>query len=256
MYYVGNEGCRASVRPRFPLDYERLNHRERLMNERTITLSSRRPRSRRVGARVFACLLLVAGCGESTVLTEPPPLPDGLPDASLTFLRPGSLAQPLLTTDTSFVATRGESIEIRLFYAPEPGSSDLVGERFLEFELDEESLVRYPPSGHPKAGQPFQDGDTITIRLHVETDTLLVELEPTGLQFDIAEPAELELRYGNADDDFDDDGESDPELEEDIDLWRQEKPGDPWFRVGEIKDADQDRVRARLTSFSRYALAI
>lgn len=233
----------------------RVSERERLMSERASTISSSRPSPRR-SARAFACLLLVAGCGESTLLTEPPPPADGLPAASLSFLRPAGLAQPLITTDTSFVATRGQEIEIRLFYAPEPGSSDPVGARFLELELDEESLLRYPPTGHPKAGQLFQDGDTITIRLHVETDTLLVELEPTGLQFDIAEPAELELRYGNADDDYDEDGESDPELEEDIDLWRQEKPGDPWFRVGEIKDADQDRVRARLTSFSRYALAI
>lgn len=226
------------------------------MNQRVSIIWSRRQSRARAGAWVFAFLLLVGGCGESTVLTEPPPPPDGLPDASLTFLRPATLAQPLLTTDTSFVATRGEAIEIRIFYAPEPGSGDPVGERFLEFELDEESLLRYPPSGHPKAGQLFQDGDTITIRLRVETDTLLVELEPTGLQFDVVEPAELELRYGNADDDYDDDGDSDPELEENIDLWRQEKPGDPWFRIGEIKDADQDRVRARLTSFSRYALAI
>ncbi len=227
-----------------------------MMSERVRTISSRRLPLGRNGARLFACLLLVAGCGESTTLTEPAPPPDGLPDASLSFLRPSSLAPPLLTTDTSFVAMRGQEMEVRLFYAPEPGSTDPVGERFLEFELDEESLLRYPPTGHPKAGQLFQDGDTITIRLHVETDTLLVQLEPTGLQFDLLEPAELELRYGNADDDFDEDGESDPELEEDIDLWRQENPGDPWFRVGEIKDADQDRVRARLTSFSRYALAI
>jgi hypothetical protein len=226
-----------------------------MMNERETMIPTPHPRGQ-MHARVFACLLLVTGCGESSLLTEPPPPPDGLPDASLTFLRPASLAQPLLTTDTSFVATRGEELDVRLFYAPEPGSSDPVGERFLEFELDEESLLRYPATGHPKAGQLFQDGDTITIHLHVQTDTLLVEFEPSGLQFDIAEPAELELRYGNADDDYDNDGESDPESEEDIDMWRQEKPGDPWFRVGEIKDVDQDRIRARLTSFTRYALAI
>lgn len=226
------------------------------MNERESTIPSRRPPRGWTHARAVACLLLVTGCGESTLLTDPPPPGDGLPGAALTFLRPSSLAQPLLTTDTSFVATRGEELNVRLFYAPEPGSSDLVGERFLEFELDEESLLRYPPTDHPRAGQPFQDGDTITIQLHVETDSLLVEFEPSGLQFDIAEPAELELRYGEADDDYDKDGESDPELEEDIDLWRQESPGDPWFRVGDIKDADQDRIRARLTSFTRYALAI
>ena len=78
-----------------------------------------------------------------------------------------------------------------------------------------------------------------------------------GARFDPDEPAEREIRYGTADGDYDDDGEEDPpEAEAEIDLWRQENIGDPWFRVGEIKDEDLDRVRARLTSFSRYALAI
>jgi hypothetical protein len=221
-----------------------------------IAPTSDRPGHDRATSRIIACLLLASACSDSPIITEPPPGPPGVPEASLTFLRPAALTQPLLTTDTSFVATRGQQVEIRLFYEPEPGSTDPVGERFLEFELDEESLLRYPPSGHPKAGQLFQDGDTITISIHVETDTLLVELEPTGLEFDVAEPAELELRYGNADEDFDDDGDADPELESEIDLWRQERIGDPWFRIGEIKDADADRIRARLTSFSRYALAI
>jgi len=226
------------------------------MSETRMILPATRPRRRRPLGRIIASLLLAAGCSDSPVLMEPPPGPPGVPEASLSFLRPATLAQPLLTTDTSFVATRGEETKIELFYEPEPGSTDPVGERFLEFEIDEGSLLRYPPTGHPKAGQLFQDGDTITIRLHVQTDTLLIELEPTGLQFDEFDPAELELRYGEADDDYDDDGESDPELEEDIDLWRQEKPGDPWFRIGQIKDADEDKIRARLTSFSRYALAI
>jgi hypothetical protein len=60
----------------------------------------------------------------------------------------------------------------------------------------------------------------------------------------------------NADGDYDEDGEDDPELEGSIDLWRQEKPGDPWVRVGDVKDLELDRVRAFLTAFSRYGLAI
>lgn len=204
---------------------------------------------------LVALLPLLAGCGDSGLISEPPPPPPVLDESQLTFLRQAADAPGLLTLDTSFVATRGEETEIEIFYAPEEGSDEERGERFLELELDDESLLRYP-AGHPRAGATFVAGDTITIRIQVDPERLIATMEPSGLVFDEDEPAELELRYLHADDDFDEDGEPDPELEDEIDLWRQERPGDPWVRVGEIKDADRDGVRARLTSFSRYALAI
>lgn len=199
----------------------------------------------------------LSGCSSDDGATGPGPQPpaDEAPEGSLLFLRQAENAPPLLTSDTTFVATRGEDLKIELFYAPEPGSDDDTGERFLEFELDRESLLRYP-AGHPRAGQMFADGDTINIRIRVDEAEILATFEPSGLEFDATRPAELELRYGNADDDYDEDGEPDPELEEDIDLWRQEQVGDPWTRVGELKDADEDKIRAFLTSFTRYALAI
>lgn len=199
----------------------------------------------------------LTGCVSDDGATGPGPQPpaDEAPEGDLLFLRQSENAPPLLTRDTTFVATRGEDLKVELFYEPEPGSDDDTGERFLEFELDKESLLRYP-AGHPRAGQAFADGDTITIRIRVDDAEILASLEPSGLEFDSDRPAELELRYGNSDDDYDQDGDSDPELEDDIDLWRQEQIGDPWSRVGEIKDADEDKIRAFLTSFSRYALAI
>lgn len=212
----------------------------------------------RPGRDVLLGLLSLAGiwacADEGVVAFLPPPPPDTKTTAELIFLRQAGGAPPLVTADTSFIATRGQQLEIELRYAPRPGESQ--GDEFLEFELDDESLLRYPP-GHPRAGQLFADGDTITIRIQVDPARLIATMEPTGLEFDPDEPAELELRYRNADDDYDEDGAPDPpESESEIDLWRQERPNDPWFRVGEIKDRDLDRVRARLTSFSRYALAI
>ena len=219
----------------------------------------RSPRGRPVRGAVAlalgAALLASLGCHSDLVtpITEPPDS-DPRNESELAFLRQRAGAPALTTTDTSFVATRGQGLEIEIDYAPEGGETD--GEEFLEFELDDESLLRYP-AGHPRAGQLFQDGDTVTIRLRIDPTLLIVTLEPSGLEFDPQEPAELEIRYGNADDDYDDDGTPDPpESEERIDLWRQEAVGAPWFRVGEIKDRELDRVRARLTSFSRYALAI
>jgi hypothetical protein len=229
-------------------------------------LLSHRRSERRAGwaiRRAWIILLLgsspgLLSCGGDPGVTDPPdpnPDPGPVPDEELIFLKASADAPPLLTSDTSFVATRGEDIKVEIFYAPEQGSGQQVGDRFLELELDDESLLQYP-AGHPMAGATFQAGDTITITIRIDGNELIATLEPTGLEFNPERPAELELRYTNADDDFDGDGDEDPELEGEIDLWRQEKPGDLWFRVGEIKDADLKRVRARLTSFSRYALAI
>ncbi len=219
----------------------------------------RLPQAFRIRARAAlaaALGLLAAGCaGDGTTIVQPPE-DDERPESGLSFLRQAGEAPALLTTDTTFVATKGEDLEVRLFYAPEPGSGSATGERFLELEIDGESLSRYPPTGHPRAGTLFAEGDTITIRLSVDPGRLIVSLEPTGLLFSVADPAELELRYANADDDYDGDGDDDPDLEDEIDLWRQERPGDPWRRIGQLKDADEDRIRAFLTSFSRYALAI
>lgn len=199
--------------------------------------------------------LIAVACqdgGPTTVTPPPPPPPPALPTEQLTFLRQGATAPALATTDTVLVATAGEDFRVRLFYAPEPGSTQ--GEEFLELEWDDDSLLRYPP-GHPRANQTFAPGDTITIRVSVDPARLIATLEPSGIAFSPNDPAELELRYINADDDYDEDGEDDPEDEPLIDMWRQENVGDPWTRVGEIKDLEEDRVRARLTSFSRYALA-
>lgn len=214
-------------------------------------------RRRRAQEAVGAAVVLVvfaAACGEGSVTG--PPLPPSKETAELSFLIQDAAGPALLTMDTTFVATRGQQLKIELSYEPAAGSGQSEGDEFLEFELDEDSLLRYPP-GHPRAGQIFQVGDTITIRILVDPTQLLATLEPSGLQFDPNNPAELEIRYTHADDDFDGDGADDPpEAEAEIDLWRQESPGDRWDRVGEIKDLELDRIRAFLTSFSRYALAI
>lgn len=226
---------------------------EPLLNVRWNADSTPGAGHRRILSWLLAALLGTGAC--SSEPNGPPAVPPPvLPTEELTFLRQSGSAPALLTADTSLVATRGEAFRLRLFYEPEPGSSSTEGERFLELEWDDDSLAEYPP-GHPMAGQAFVDGDTITIRVSVEPSLLIASLEPSGIVFDPDAPAELEIRYVNADDDYDQDGSPDPEDEDLIDLWRQEDPGDPWTRIGELKDLDQDRIRATLVSFSRYALA-
>jgi len=201
----------------------------------------------------FVLVTVAGGCGndDPTGVTEPP---STLPESQLTFLRQGANAPPIQTYDTTVVATAGQPLDVELFYAPEPGES--AGQQFLEFELDDGSLLRYPPDHPTRPGQEFQPGDTVWIRLRVDPELLIVTLEPSGLAFSTVDPAELEIRYFNADDDYDDDGHSDPELETDIDLWRQERPGEEWARIGQLKDFELDRIRALLLGFSRYGLGI
>lgn len=205
---------------------------------------------------VFAFALAVmttAACSEDDP-TGVSDRPDTLPESQLTFLRQGVQAPPLVTYDTTVVATAGQTLDLEIRYAPLPGEDS--GEKFLEFELDDESLLRYPPNHPTRPAQAFQPGDTVWIRVVVDPELLIATLEPSGLAFNPVEPAELEIRYLNADDDYDDDGDPDPELEDDIDLWRQESPGDEWQRTGDLKDLEADRIRALLNGFSRYGLGI
>jgi hypothetical protein len=77
---------------------------------------------------------------------------------------------------------------------------------------------------------------------------LLLELQPTGLQFRATEPAELEMEYREAE------GVT-AVIEAELGIWRQESPGDPFVRIGTVVIEDLDEVEAELTGFSRYALA-
>jgi hypothetical protein len=201
----------------------------------------------------IALILAAGACGDSEP-TAPVDPPDMLPDGQITFLRQAGTAPPLVTYDTTFVATAGVALDVEIRYAPPPGEDS--GEKFLEFQLEDESLLRYPPNHPIRPGAEFQPGDTVWIRVTIDPVLLVATFEPSGLQFSAVDPAELEIRYVEADDDYDDDGDPDPELEGDIDLWRQEAPGSDWQRVGDLKDAELDRVRALLTGFSRYGLGI
>jgi hypothetical protein len=197
--------------------------------------------------------ILTAACGDDEPTGVPEP-PDSVPESQLTFLRQDVQAPALVTYDTTVIATAGQQLDLEIRYAALPGQDS--GEKFLEFELDDESLLSYPPNHPTRPGQLFSPGDTVWIRVVVDPQLLIATFEPSGLTFNPTEPAEVEIRYGNADDDYDDDGESDPELEVEIDLWRQGNPGDDWERSGDLKDLETDRVRAFLNGFSRYGLGI
>lgn len=187
----------------------------------------------------LALAALTVGCDED-------PMPPGggpVPEDELTFVRFAE-GVTLPVRDTSFVVTAGESFELRLF------TTD--GDEFFEFDLEDESLLRRPD------GSPFSEGDTITIHLTIPGEAFIFRFEPSGLVFDPAAPARIEIEYDIADDDFDDDGdvdEDDEEFEGEFALWQQESPGDPWVRLGSVQVEELDEIEAEIHGFTGFALA-
>lgn len=188
--------------------------------------------------------LVLAGCDDSTRPDE-----KLVPTEELVFAR-FSETVSLPVRDTSFVAYYGVDTRLELFTDPEPGEDS--GDRFFEFRVGDESLLRHPD------GRLFQPGDSVVIRVTIPGDAFVFHLEPSGLVFDPAEPAELEIDYGEANPDLDDDGDTDEDdldFERQLSIWKQEAPGDPWRRLGSVQVEDLDEIEAEITSFTGFALA-
>ncbi len=182
--------------------------------------------------------LSLTGCDDSN--SSGPP--DMVQESDLDFVTVRSSAPPLETTDTSFWAVRGEGRELEIRFAGQGGPG--TGSRFMELQVDDEALLRRPD------GTSFALGDSIQIFVTIEdAQRFRVRLEPSGLQFNPLEPAELEFKYDEADLDF-------LTREREFDIWRQELAGQPWERIGSLQIEDLDEIEAELLSFTRYALAI
>lgn len=178
--------------------------------------------------------LLAAACSDSTAPSRPP--------AELNILQLQPTAPPLLANSVSFQACQGQGAEGRLFFQNSSGGK---GEEFARLTLGGESLSRKPD------GTPIGAGECVTITMSIadpQSRDLLVQLEPSGLGFDPAHPAQLRLDYGQAEG-------VDSTVEDRIAIWRQEHPGDPFVEIGSAVFKDVEEVEASLLGFSRYALA-
>ncbi len=196
---------------------------------------------------LLAPLAAAQACDDGTITLPEDP---GVAEDSLTFVQFDPSVLPRITREASFWAVRGESREIRMRYAPEnPGEE---GEEFLEFEVDDESLLRRPD------GTLFAEGDSILITVRVDTtDRFVFTMEPSGLVFDPDEPAELEVDFLRSERDLNGDGvvnDADEALRRTLRIWKQERPGDPWFPLGTV-EVREDRLRADIDSFTGFALA-
>jgi hypothetical protein len=198
--------------------------------------------------------MTAAACSDSSNSSDP-----GTPPSDLTFLRLANTAPPLCADSAGawFVKDpAGEDKEIALEF-PESGNlADCASgstEDFLRLKVAKLSLLRRPDS------TLISNGDSVFISVKwVGNDSILFELKPSGLLFNPGDPAKLKIEYGEAGPDLNEDDVVDGEddvVEDKLDIWRQERLGDHYFRVGTAKIEPDNEIEADLNGFSRFALA-
>ncbi|MGH7444754.1 MAG: hypothetical protein ACREKM_07760, partial [Longimicrobiales bacterium] len=141
------------------------------------------------GMTVLVALGLATGCAD----TSGPP--DEIVDTEdLQFVRFDSVALAAAEKQGSVWAVKGQSRELVLRYAPEPGESE--GEEFLEFDIPGDALLRAPD------GTLYQQDDSVLITVQVDdAGRFLFTFSPAGLTFDPDDAPELEVTYRRADPD-------------------------------------------------------
>lgn len=177
--------------------------------------------------------------------------PTTVPDAALHIIRQAATAPALAATQASFWAKVGEGRELRLPYKGRTPTDS--GEEFLRFEVPGDGLLRKPD------GSAFQAGDSILITITiVDSSRFLFRFEPSGLQFNPAQPARLKVYYYEANPDFNGDGivnAADTTIEHQLDVWGRESASGPWFQNGSVKFEELEEIDANLLSFTEYAIA-
>src|SRR5260370_25515352 len=156
---------------------------------------------------VFALAVTVARCADQPTAVKAPAGPQFLRWAATPqfsarttdrrMRRSGAMAlTPPLSLDqyaVSFWAVRGESRSVQINYS---SSIDSLVHPFLQLTTTDPQFV-------PGVGQ-LAMGDSVLITVTVDTTTIGVRLEPSGLQF--GAPAQLTVWYGGASGDLNGDG--------------------------------------------------
>ena len=192
--------------------------------------------------RVVALCMAAAACSEHS--TEPR-LQAAYLSPELNFFRFTPEAYQQAQKSGSFWAVYGESRTLRLRYED-------TGERFLEFEVDDHTLQAWPD------GRRFAEGDSVLISVLVSSDgRFAFTFSPSGLTFNPADPARLELRYSRTSPDIDADGDVDRDddvLELRAAIWKQESLFAPWFRTPTFT-YEEDEAEGRIFSFTAFSMA-
>lgn len=198
-------------------------------------------------------LLLAAWAGAAASCSDSSSPPDdggSKPPSELSVVHVAAASTPLFNTTVSFYAKRGENSEGSLSFQDASGGE---GEEYVRLRIDANSLLALPN------GDAIVPGDSVKITLSVVDPTeMLFDLQPTGLKFNPADPAELKIHYDHANGDLNHDGVSDSRddvIERMLAIWRQESLTDPFVRLTSVLTIETNEVNADLTGFSRYALA-
>jgi hypothetical protein len=193
-----------------------------------------------------AWLAGTTACSDSAA----PPGDDTRPPSELNLVHLDATSPPLLNADTSFYAVKGQDREVRISFQDVGGGE---GEEFLRLRVRPGSLLARPD------GSPILAGDSVLITVRVvDPVNILFEMEPAGLTFSPAEPAELKIHYDHADHDFNEDGTIntvDDGIKAQLAIWRQELPTDPFVKLGSVNVEGLEEINADILGFTRYAIA-
>jgi hypothetical protein len=195
----------------------------------------------------FAAALLA---GTSACSDSAGPVDTTRPPDQLNFVRLSPTSPPLFQAEDSFYAVQGQDREVRLSFQGLTGGE---GEEFLRLRVRPGSLLARPD------GSPILPGDSVLITVRVaDPVNLIFEMEPSGLTFSAAEPAELKIHYDQADHDFNEDGTVnavDVSIKSELAIWRQEASTDPFVRLGSVNVEGTEEINADILGFTRYAIA-
>lgn len=198
-----------------------------------------------VAAAVIVGIATATACNDTTAPATTRQTTD------LHFLRPAPGAPALANPSLTFYAVRGADREASIWYRPQSGSSDST--EFMEFKVPGAALLTRPD------GSTIAAGDSVLITITVsDPQRMIIDFQPAGLRFDPKVPAELKIRFAEANDDYDGDGvvsSSDTTALKQLSIWRQESAGQPWYKVFSATVEDLKEVDADITGFTSYAIA-
>lgn len=192
------------------------------------------PMRRHAMIPVLLPLLLAVGC--EGFLTPRPV--ESVAEDDLTVIRVAPDAPPLMATEASFWAVRGEAREVEIRYDAASGYNG----KCLRFVVPANALLRNAD------GSVIAPGDSVLITVRVTDPALfLFEFEPAGLRFDPSHPARLEVRYR-----WRDETQPTPAT---FGIWRQERGGAPWVQLPSTRFDEMDEIHADIGGFTRFAVA-
>ncbi len=132
-------------------------------------------------------------------------------------------------------------------------AADGTWQPYVDFAVPAGALAQWPD------GSPVLPTDSVLITARIDTLSLVVHFEPTGLTFSAAAPAQLTVWYAEANPDFDASGvvdSTDAYIEQHLlGVWVQESAADPWNLVTATQYLPGKLFSAALSHFSDYAVS-